>query len=227
MKKILFPVIFTFLTISGLKAQNCFKYFPTKEGTTLEYTYYDSKDKVTATSEQTVLEKKTENGKQILTYQVVNKPVDSDTVIKDTFDIVCDKDGKISIDLSAMMPNTINGMQLEVEGGMLDFPKNPTVGQELEGTTMVLKMVSDGQVIMTANSDVTNRKVEAIEDVTTPAGTFHCIVISYEQTMTMGFVKTVSKMKEWYSENYGLIKAESYNKRGKLQNHHELTKIIK
>ncbi len=227
MKKILIPVIFSLLAISGLKAQNCFKYFPTKEGTTLEYTYYDSQDKVTAISEQTVIEKKTENGKQIITYQVVNKPVDTDTTYTRTFDIICDKDGKINIDLSAMMPNTLNGMQLEVEGGMLDFPRNPTVGQELEGSTMIIKMLSEGKLIATANSDITNRKVEAIDDVTTPAGTFHCIVISYEQTITLGFIKNTAKIKEWYSENYGLIKAESYNKKGKLDSYHELTKIIK
>lgn len=81
-----------------------------------------------------------------------------------------------------------------------------------------------------------NRKVEAFEQVETPAGTFDCYKISYELlipsaydtysvTVIDGMVSSESvtppadvyKFADWISPKVGLVKREKYNNRGKIE----------
>ena len=71
---------------------------------------------------------------------------------------------------------------------------------------------------------VTDRAVEARESLTTSAGTFDCIKITQKETTKM-IVKIQATSKEWYAENIGMVRSESYNKKGKLTGYSVLTKI--
>jgi hypothetical protein len=92
---------------------------------------------------------------------------------------------------------------------------------------MIIKMKSGDAVIMTVTSVISNRKVAATEDLTTPAGTFKTIKITYDVETQMGFVNVKTSVAEWYSEKYGLIKTVNYDKKGKIDSYSQLTKIIK
>ena len=70
-----------------------------------------------------------------------------------------------------------------------------------------------------------NRKVEAEEKITTPAGTFDCLKITYDMVSKIGFVKVQGSSVEWYSPGTGTIRSESYNKRGKLTGYSVLEEI--
>jgi len=69
---------------------------------------------------------------------------------------------------------------------------------------------------------ITNRKVEAIEDITTPAGTFTCYKISSDVETKM-MMKISIKSVEWYAKNVGTVRTESYNNNGKLTGYTLLT----
>jgi hypothetical protein len=72
-----------------------------------------------------------------------------------------------------------------------------------------------------------NRKVEAKEDITTPAGNFTCYKISYDMessTKVMGMNNKVNlKGVDYVSEGTGVVKTESYNKKGSLSSYSLLT----
>ena len=68
---------------------------------------------------------------------------------------------------------------------------------------------------MKMNMNLFNRKVAGNESVTTPAGTFDCYVITYDSEAKMGF-KMTSSNKLWLSEGFGMVKQETYNKKGAL-----------
>ena len=71
---------------------------------------------------------------------------------------------------------------------------------------------------------ITNRKVEAIETITTAAGTFDCVKISYDVESKMMFT-IKAKGAEWYALETGLVKSESYDAKGKLTGSQELVKL--
>ena len=90
--------------------------------------------------------------------------------------------------------------------------------------SMALKM---GFVNMKMAADVTNRKVEAIEDVTVPAGTFKCLKLTSDVNATVMGMNVKSNSTEWYAKGIGLVKSESYDKSGKVQSTMHLTELKK
>ncbi|MBL4560545.1 MAG: hypothetical protein JKX79_06125 [Labilibaculum sp.] len=78
---------------------------------------------------------------------------------------------------------------------------------------------------MTTN--IVNRKVEAHENITTPAGTFKCCKISEDVKSKMGFVNVQLHNVTWIVKDIGTIRRESYNKKGKLSSTSELIKIVR
>ena len=71
--------------------------------------------------------------------------------------------------------------------------------------------------------DVTDRKVEALEKITTPAGTFDCMKIT-SVCFTKMLIKSETEMTDWYAPNVGLVRSETYQ-RGKLLTFSELTDL--
>jgi hypothetical protein len=85
---------------------------------------------------------------------------------------------------------------------------------------------NQGVKMMTMTVVVTNRKVEAVENITVPAGTYECYKITYDIESKMMF-KVQTKAVEWYSMNIGLVKSETYDQKGKLAGSSELKSCSK
>ncbi|MBN2890633.1 MAG: hypothetical protein JXL97_02085 [Bacteroidales bacterium] len=229
MKKFALVIVMFGILFSGLKAQDCFKYFPEKKGTSLEYTNYDKKDKVTSTTIRTVVDKRTSGNVVTVDYKTETTPVDYDTIIVQEFSINCEG-GVIKIDMSnyysGMDMGAYQGMEIEVQGDEIEFPSNPKAGQTLNDANMTIIVKNGGATFMTIETKIFNRKVEALESVSTTAGNFETVKITYDVSVKMGFINSQAKSAEWYSEKYGMIKSESYDKKGKLESSVKLTKII-
>lgn len=76
---------------------------------------------------------------------------------------------------------------------------------------------------------VEDRKVWGEEKVNTPAGTYNAFKLSYNmdirfKVMGMGIPMKV-KVLEWYSPGVGVIKTESFNKNGQLEERSVLSSI--
>ena len=82
-----------------------------------------------------------------------------------------------------------------------------------------------GFINMKMSAQVTNRKVEAIEDVTVKAGTFKGYKFSSEVNASAMGMKSKSNNTDWYAKGIGIVKTESYDKNGKLQSHTELIEL--
>jgi hypothetical protein len=99
-------------------------------------------------------------------------------------------------------------------------------GDLLKNGDMKIAFSSGGMTIMNMSFSVTNRKVEAVESVTTPAGTFDCYKISFDVATKM-MVNVKTKGVEWYAKGVGMVKTETYSTDGKLLGSNILTSIKK
>jgi hypothetical protein len=212
MKTITFICAF-FCFTSAVISQDCSKYFPMDEGTKFQITVYDKKDKVSGIMDYVV--KEVNGNTATMFYEMHDEK--GQLLTSSEYGVTCTDDG-VKIDFSSMMSPELMGqykdMEVEMSGTDLLYPNNISTGQSLPDADvqMTVKMPP---LNMNMNVNFLNRKVEGNESVTTPAGTFDCYVITYDSESKMGFKMTNSN-KLWLSEGYGMIKSETYNKKGNL-----------
>lgn len=226
------PVVIGAITVaafSSFSALECQTYFPMSEGAEFEIKTYNEKEKLQSVAKHKVTEKKVDGNTVQATVQMEAKDEKDRMLATSTYVLKCE-DGTYKVDMRMMVdPNqakSMEGMETKVESDYLEIPANPTVGQELKGGDLTMTMGGDGMNVMSLRMNISNRKVDAIENVTTPAGTFECVKITYDVETTMLFaVRT--KAVEWYAKDVGMVQSKTYNSKGKLLGYSQLSSIKK
>ncbi|HNS17273.1 MAG TPA: hypothetical protein PKH94_01770 [Bacteroidales bacterium] len=217
-----------FLTaIIGFAAfsQDCDAYFPMKEGAYLETRNYDAKDKLQGISKMTVLQKQTSGARTSVIAEVKSYDDKEKEQMNTQMEFYCEN-GVFYIDMKKFLDQqtmeSFKDMEVAMETENMEFPSSLNVGQSLKDARITVSASSGGMKLFSMNVGVTNRKVEAMEDITTPAGTFSCYRISSDIETKM-MMKINIKSVEWYAKNVGTVRSESYNNKGKLTGYTLLT----
>lgn len=216
------------LTFFTLQGQDCKIYFPDEVGTEIETVSYNPKDKLTGTTRQ-IIEDKQVDGDNI-SINIAHSSFDKkgELIMDGTYQVRCE-DGVFYLDMRNMLDeaslSAYENMEVEVNSNDMAFPSDMQAGQSLPDANIAVKISSGGASIMTVRVNVTNRVVEAIEMVSTPSGEYECYKISSDIESQM-MIKVKAKSIQWITEDYGVIRTESYNKSGKLQGYSVMTKII-
>ena len=218
-------VLIAVLFSNILQAQDCEAYFPMEEGAFMETTSYDAKDKVTGKMNYLVLSKTVEGNNMAVTVKTTTFDKKDKEVHSGEMEMAC-VDGVFIIDMKNYLDPESMGdmgeMEVSIDATNLEIPADLQVGQTLPDGYIKINFETGGMSMMGMTVNIIDRTVEAIEDVTTPAGTFTCHIIS--QTIeTKAIMKIVAKSKEWYAKDVGVVKSESYNKKGKLTGYSILT----
>jgi len=140
------------------------------------------------------------------------------------------KGDKLYLDMSnfinkaAFQQNGEIPAEVQITGNNMELPVNPNPGDALPDANveMALKI---GFVNMKMSADITNRKVEAIEDMTVKGGTFKCYKFSGDVNSSSMGLKMKSKNFDWYAKGIGVVKTETYDKNNNLQSHTELIEV--
>jgi hypothetical protein len=219
-------------TATNIFAQSkCSRFYPLEEGTSFQYTLYNNKDKVEGTTEYKVTDVNNENGNTNATMKI--KFVDSKgkNVIESDYKISCTDDG-IKMDYQSLFPTQMKqqyeemGMEMEITGTDIKIPNSLTVGQTLDDSNINVNMSMTGMK-MKINIDNYDRKVESKETVTTTAGTFDCYLLTEKTKSKVMMANQEMSGKIWLAEDVGMVKQETYNKKGKLISRMVLTEFSK
>jgi hypothetical protein len=203
---------------------DCESYFASKPGTVLDLIEYNNKQQETGRTNYTV---KSHSGQtttiHVLTIDSKGKQlVNTDyTVTCDGNEIVADQKKIVASTIAANMKDP--NVRTEVRGENTRTPVTLAVGQELPGNEIDIDVKSSG-INMTIKVKTTNRKVAGQETITVPAGTFDCLVVTAD-TETIALVPKKTKSKSWMAKGIGLVKMETYDKKGKLEKVQVLTSV--
>lgn len=223
---ILFLALIPYLAIG----QDCSFYFPYEKGTTTETKSFDKKGIHIGTNTLTVLDYATAGGVTTIKTSSTYKPVAGGDEYTSEYVYTCEG-GQFYVDMKGYLDNgsmtAYKDMQIEVEADKLAIPADLKAGQTLEGGKVIAKITNNGMKVMEMNVEVKDRKVEAIETIKTEAGSFECYKITQNISSKMGFVKVEASSIEWLSKEVGIVKSESYSKKGKIQGYSEISKITK
>jgi hypothetical protein len=226
MKKLIL-ITAVILSVMVLQAQETF--FPTKEGMILTYKSFDKKDKVAGTMKYTINKVNISGSDLDITYLCESLDNKEKLVFKQ--EITVRQKGDI---LYVDMGNFVNKAafqqegsipaEVEVKGNNMEIPLNPVPGQTLPDANIEMAMKM-GFVNMKISADVTNRKVEAIEDISVSGGSFKCYKFSSDVLSVAMGIKVQGKSVEWYAKGVGIVKSESYDKKGTLTSRTELIEV--
>lgn len=135
------------------------------------------------------------------------------------------EDGVIYFDLEDMFPSktmeSMENFEMSIEGTNLELPKNLKVGQSLKDVEIIMH-IDSSPMKMTFKVNIIERMVPAEEHLNTPAGEFDCFKIS-QKIYLKAMIKIETSTIEWYSYKVGMVKSETYNKKGKLKEYSLLT----
>lgn len=229
MKKSVFSVLFILASIVAANAQ-CNEYYVMQDGSSWEYQTFNPKGKVTGKNQQTVTAfSKNANG-YIATVNSIMLDDKGKEVMKGDLEFKCEN-GTMFMDMrnfiSEEQLKAFSSYEMKVEATSLQIPSTLSAGESLR----------DGKLTITATGapfpmkmivTITDRKVEAKETITTPAGTFDCFKITSKMILEnhMG-VKITNQMAtvEWIAPKVGTVKSESFNK-GKSAGYTVLSKRV-
>jgi hypothetical protein len=222
MKTIKLFVILFAVSILGAQAQDCMFYYPAKQGTVIEMSSYNKKDKLTGSSKSTI----NEVSASVLKFTAESFDAKGKSQGKGDYQFTCEG-SDVVIDmkqfLKGMNMEAYKDMEVNITSSKMTIPTKLSVGQKLNDGEINVSIKS-GFVNMNILIKITNRTVEAFQDVTTPAGTFPCAKITYNvESKFMGTSKT--KAVDFLSEKMGVVRNESYKEDGELMGYTVLTSV--
>lgn len=238
MKKIVIASsVITLILASSFVVNDCSSFEQFIKGTQYTTTSYDANGKVQTSVEGTVDEVTTDGGKTVASISVISRNDTGAQTGTSKYDLTCDGTS-FRMDLKALASQQASavpgaqGAEMTIEADMLDFPVGMKVGDALPGGTVKMTMKMKGSPMPSVTTmNIKDRKCVAIENRTTPAGTFSCYKITSTvegatKMATMSFPVPPMQSTEWFSFKVGSVRNESY-KDGKLQGYTELTKFTK
>lgn len=211
----LLALSFAFLCSLTLTAQDCKNYLFLQNGKTIEMTVYNKKGEESGKQVYTVSDYKG-NGKSAtatINTEMFDKKGKSLSTAQNK--VQC-TGGALQMDLKMSMPGEqAKNMNVDAsaQSFFIDYPVKMAAGDALPDGHMQLDIDMNGGMKSNINMDVTNRKVEGKESVTTTAGTWDCFKITSHMKMT---IKTMmipinvnSDNTEWFAPGVGVIKTTS------------------
>lgn len=225
MKQILL-IAAAFVSSIALAQTDCKPYVPAEEGTLWEISNYNAKGKLNGRIVYE-LKEKIVNGDD-MTFVIHHSTYDKKgkELYNSSFEAHCIS-GKFKMDMTYKMDGArlagYDNMEVDVDASDFEIPDM----QAAAGTALAdgtLKVAVGGGIGLNMTVDITDRLIENHEQMTTAAGTFDCIVLS-QKVSTKMIIGVKGSSKEWYAENVGMVRSESYNKKGKMIGYSELTRL--
>lgn len=227
MKRLL--VLFALLSNVIDASAQCNAFFPIRENVTFFYDHFDKKDKLVLTTTQKLINVSGsgDNMKGTMVQELIDAKKKEPVGTYES-DWSCEG-GTVRFNMNNIAFSdpamAASGMTMDVSGDKMDLPTSLSVGQTLKDVSYQIKMNVNGVTMMNRTFNVTDRKVESQEDVTTPAGTFKCYKVTFNTTSRGGMGGGTTKSVIWYAENAGMVKSETWSENGKLLGRQVLTKI--
>ena len=215
-------------TTIGYSQVDCRPYVPTEKGTKWVFSNYNAKDKSAGTIAYEVLDKIVDGDD--VTFEIGTTTYDKKNkeVFNSSYEAKC-ADGVFELDMAFKMDGgqlaAYKDTDVEIDASDFELPDlDASPGTTLEDGTLTIKVAAAGGLNINMTIYITEREVVGRERLTTPAGSFDCIVLK-QKISTKMLLKTQSYSKEWYAEGIGLVKSESYNKKMKLQGWGQVTSL--
>lgn len=213
MKKIILSALLL-ISIYGF-SQNCAGFYYLQNNKSIEMTITNKKGKDVGKNIYTISNVQKTGGTVSSTVNSEFITSNGKSVSKATNVIKC-TNGIIMMDLKMFVPSTQQEQMGTVSSGggeaYLEYPANMKEGDVLKDGQFSMDYKTSTGMNGHMSVEITNRKVEGKETVTTPAGTWDCLKITYHSKVVIKIIVGIpmnSDVTEWYAPGFGVVKTES------------------
>jgi hypothetical protein len=202
------------LMATAMNAQDCKNFYYLQNNKTIEMSILNKKGDVAGKNVYQVSNVNNSGG--VMTSNVASEMFDKKgkTIAKSAINFKC-TGGVMMMDMKMMIPTQQAEqfkMDAKVDNAYIEYPASMKPGDALKDANMTMEVNNNG-MLQTLTMNVTNRKVEGKESVTTPAGTWDCYKISSKSRihMKMGPIGIPMNVEstEWFAPGFGIVKTES------------------
>jgi hypothetical protein len=201
-----------FISVSSI-SQDCKNYYYLQNNKTIEMTIYNKKGEAAGKQVYTVSDYKNSGGSSSATVNSEMFDKNGKSITKSVSIVRC-TGGVMMMDMKMSMPQgqAYGNTDAKAENIYLEYPASMNVGDNLKDGHMELDIDNKGMK-QALTMDVTNRKVDGKEKVTTSAGTWDCYKITNSTKMkikTMGIgIPMNMDVTEWFAPAFGIVKTQS------------------
>lgn len=226
MKALIYLVSVLFLTPFVAAQDDCRDYLP-DEGKKLTYINYDKKGKEQSTTTMEVRSvKETDEGTVFRVSMLVSTGKKKNDYEAD-LTYRCEE-GDFFVDMQTMLNSeqmaAYKDASLVVESVDMLIPADLEPGMELDDGSIDV-MVKVDYITTNITARAFYRKVLAEEKITVPAGTFTAWKIESNVESKFAFMRFAVRTVEWYVEDVGVVRSETYDNKNKMLGYTELQSI--
>jgi hypothetical protein len=225
-----FMLLFT-STIS-LHAQDCKNYYCMTNNAEVQMTMYDKNSAKSGTMTWKISEVKKDG--TAFSSSIVSTLSDEKgaEIAKGNGMYKCDG-GKLMADMRmSLLQDQAKQLKMDasIDNSYIEYPVAMKEGMQLPDGLLSMDMNNNG-MMSNMNFEVKNRMVVGKEKITTEAGSWDAYKITYDAVMKIKMagigIPMNMKTTEWFVPNFGIVKTETFNKKGKLMGSSLLTKLKK
>jgi len=165
-------------------AQDCKTFLFMSANAQIQMTIYDKKGKAIGVQSWNVTDVKNDGNAYSATINTLFKDEKGKEISKGTGLYKC-SGGMLQADMQMVMPPQpqLQTSDVKLSNAYIEYPYTMTVGESLKDAQMEMDLTLNSGMKSKVNFKETNRKVNAKESVTTPAGTWDAYQISYDANM--------------------------------------------
>ena len=222
MKKAIF-ILSVLLSTIVVAQSNCSKYYASKPGRKIIHKVFDKRERHSMTTEYNV-ESVTSSGIQ-MNFNLWDKRGEHITGGK--LELGCTNRTTYLAPESIMtdLLDQYEDMEYTVTTtDRLAIPNNLQIGQTLPDASASINLNAQ---VLEIHFDIilSNRKVVRREQIETPAGTYDCYVITYNNEMKGRLASRNYQCTDWIAEGIGMVKQETYKQNGRLMSKSVLNEV--
>lgn len=219
-----FIIAFSFVLIG--RTQECVTTELLKEGTKWEMTNYNKKDKVDGITKYEVLSADFSGDVYNWEIKIIMTDKKGEVFSEAVTEISCE-DGIFKMNMEQFVSpatmQSVEEMDVEIDASDIEYPTDYDENTTLPDASIKIKAGMNGMTVMTIETYITNRKTENKETIETEAGSFECLKMSQTTEVKNKILNMKTTSKEWFLPGFGVVRSESYDKKGKLTGYTELT----
>lgn len=214
MKDILFVLPFLLLCPTA-NAQSCNSFYVLQQNKTVQLAVYNNKGNPNGAILYNIAGQSVKGSNTAATLHTTLLNKEGKPLNKGVSNVKCNA-GALMMDMNLYLPQQqteqFNKAHAKVKNAFLEYPATLQAGDKLQDGSFDMEIDNNG-IKQILKMKISNRTVTGVEKITTKAGTWDCVLITYQVKLDIQTgpinIPLNYETTEWFAPGFGIVRTES------------------